>query len=166
MGKNKKSIKNTNEVDMENLTWDDLHELSTDTAKSLIGQQHILVALAEQYNEVLVKDEKLSMSVNGLMKSYLDLANDIKEINDELGERKGKLDNKNDDEYYAYLRIGSGYITTQEKIASLSGTGFLDIFASLKAADLELNNLATAILEGKQELVNIVKAQSEDNNGK
>lgn len=150
---------NGGQVENDDLFWDDLMTARMETAKTLLGQQHLLVELATMYKEVLANDKKLEDTVDGLSKAYKDIGTEIRSTMNKhitfdktsgkiIDSRKGKVEG--DDEYYDYIQIGGEYISSQEKVANLASTAYLDIFTQLKVGSAELDKLKNLPSEGKK----------------
>ena len=145
------------EIESEDLFWDELMTGRLETVMTLIGQQQLLIELAKMYHHVLNEDENLNASVDGLNKSYQDIGKDIRATMEKhitfegdrmVDHKKGKVEG--DDEYYDYIQIGGEYIAAQEKIANLASAAYLDIFTQLKVGDVELAKLKELPVEGKK----------------
>lgn len=154
MGKNKKEVKldtidSGSEFAQGDLNWEDLVVAKDEAVRSIIGQQHLLFELASLYKDRLENDQELYASVQGLMKSYQDIASDVKVTmlkhitfeDDKITAIKSGVVDQSTDEYYDYIQIGGEYIAAQEKIGHLAATAYLDIFTQLKLPTTELKKV-------------------------
>ena len=152
------------EVEQEKLFWDDLMIARMESVKALLGQQTLLVELARNYTDVLDKNKNLNATVTGLNNSYKDIGSELREtmnkhitfIDDKIVDNK-KGEVIGDDAYYDYIQIGGEYIASQEKIANLASTAYLDIFTQLKVDAAQLAGLKNLKAEGQKIIKDAIK---------
>lgn len=148
---------NVEDVQEEELTWDELKEMRDDVAKTIIGQQVQVHELAKAHADILEKDQDTLDTVKGLMESLNDIAEELQETslkhakvttgNKVVEFKKGNVE-RGDDEELTYIRIAGEYITITEKVSTLASTAYLDIFTKLKVDDTTTKNLVEAVAEG------------------
>jgi len=132
----------------EEVKWDDLVDARTSTVETLIEQQTLLSELVKSEEDKINNDQEIFALVDGLSKTFNDLAGDINKLAVEHATvttdveinggtvtvpkefKKGVIDN-NDDEL-AYLTIGSNYVAIEEKIGHITSTAYIDIYTKLK----------------------------------
>lgn len=161
------------EIEREDLHWEDLMLAREESIRALIGQQTLLVELARRYAGVLDTNDNLSAAVVGLNNSYKDIGSDIRTTmekhitfnNDKIVESKTGIVT-GDDAYYEYIQIGGEYIANQEKIANLASSAYLDIFTQLKVDAAHLEKLKTLKEEGQQIIKDSIEEAKGELNGK
>jgi len=143
-------------VEVNNIKVDgdlDWHGLVTERANvvnDIINQQALVLEMSIKFKDVLLKDEKLTHAMNGLMLSIQDLAENVAEITKSHKDANGKYFEgiaKNDDEVLEYLRIASTYIAIGENLANLISTAHVDIFSRLTTNKAILNSINEAKAE-------------------
>lgn len=159
-------IEITPEIKMdEPIYWDGLIEMQAAIAKTMIEQQLFVLELSKKYKDALESDKSIFHAVSGLMLSIGDLAADLAGIQNlhkvdgayrtgEINDIDGTMD---------YLRIASNYIAIEENLSNLMASAYLDIFSRLNIAKTNIDELATTVIDGKQ---NIIDAHKEITDGK
>ena len=153
-------------------TWDDLVELRKEVVKDLIEQQALVNETVKQIQHLILKDNKLSVAVKGLLSSFTDIAEKVRqnmnfhmqldENNNIIDYKKGPINTEND-EMYDYIKISSNYISAKEQISHLLATAYLEIFTLVKANDdtlvsqEDLNKITDTYVESQKELLENIK---------
>lgn len=148
----------------DDMSWDDLVLAKNEAVGSLLNQQLLLRELILQSESIILSDPELHEMVKGLAKSYDDVSADIRVTMDKhfSGTEPTRTGKVSDEDYLEYLQIAGEYITYAETVATLSGTGYLDIFTRIKAAVIngnEMNDslasLQETVSEGTQAIANL-----------
>jgi len=150
MSKKKKQqpIPKQQQQQQEVFDWGELVKGNQETVKEILGKQLLVRELANVNIEAITGNKELETSLQGLMKTYTDLADECRKValehatvtttvkNGDKDIEVGKVFKSgiitDDDERLEYIRLGSGYISIQEKLAYISSTAYLDIFTKLK----------------------------------
>jgi len=155
------------ELTDEVVDWSELELARNEAADDLIQQQMLFTELATVYKEKLNNDKEAFAIVDGAVKTFYDIANEIVEnslqhaVETEEIEPGVSIPTKyrsgtvtGTDEQLEYFGIASKYIHTAEKIAYISSTMYLDVFAKLKLDATELSN---AYNQGVSDLATITQ---------
>lgn len=136
---------------VDNVTWDDLAETHKETLDSIQPQ----IALVEELRKKCPDDteQEITDAFAGLILSLRDLiietvkngvshaeVTTTKEGDDITLEfatefKSGTI--ANDDDALDYINIGAKYYNIQEKMMALMATGWVDLFACMKASKIE-----------------------------
>ena len=134
------NVKNTDTVEANNLkiegelNWDGLISERTKVVTDIINQQALVLEMSIKFKEILLKDEKLTHAMNGLILSIQDLAENVAEVTNQHKDNEGKFYSgvaTGDDATLEYLRIASTYIAVEENLVNLITTAHVDIFSKL-----------------------------------
>ena len=168
-----KAVDSTDTVEVNNikvdgdLDWDGLVTERNNVVNDIINQQALVLEMSIKFKDILLKDEKLTHMMNGLMLSIQDLAENVAEITKSHKDANGEFFKgitKNDDETLEYLRIASTYIAIGENLANLIATAHVDIFSKLTTNKAILDSIEEAKKEANKSK-NIPKV-GENKNGK
>jgi len=148
MSKKKNKHNNKVKVVEEKFNWEELVNGNRETVKEILSKQLLVRELANVNIETISKNKGLEESIQGLMKTYTDLADECRKValqhatsttivnnggtDVEIGKEFKTGVITDDDERLEYIRIGSAYISIQEKLAYISSTAYLDIFTKMK----------------------------------
>lgn len=157
------NTKADNRIFEEKVNWEDLILARNEAVDTLMKQQVLFLGLVENYKEKIDSDPKAFAIVDGVLKSFKDIAVDIislsvqhaeetKEVNGNTQVtkfRSGPVDVSDDDsnEELDYLRIATGYVSITEKLAFIASSAYLDVFTSLKIPTDDLNKVITSSVD-------------------
>lgn len=145
-------VSNDNEVSEqsmfeETVSWDDLKKAREDAVGAVLQNQELVVELTKLKKAELEKNSVALDLVNGVLNTYQELADDIRNISLEhavdkalIKTSKGKVEVPktfktgvitDNEEELSYIAIATNYITVIEKVGHISGTTYPDIMVKL-----------------------------------
>lgn len=152
-------------VEDRTVKWEDLLEFRTDAVNALREQTILLSGLKEEHKDIIVKDDSLRSSVDGLNKTYIDIADAIRstmekhmtiENNTIIDYKKGVIKDT-DSEFSDWITISGMYTGAMETVANIGGKAYLDIFTKLKINTEELEKVMTSGQEEVKTITDKVK---------
>jgi len=153
----------------EPVKWEDLVDARTSTVTTLMEQQTLLAELVETEQDKINNDAEIFAIIDGLGKTFNDLAGDINTLSIEHATETTEVEVKGNkvtipteyksgvitdsDGELAYLTLGSNYVAIEEKIAHITSTTYIDIYTKLKMDVTDLVDAANTGVEVQKDII-------------